>query len=486
MQATLENFMAAAKLWSQGHTHVLCSAFVLKADDSRHLIVGKIIGGTYPELHPIPEVHYESDRVIVVRALMPLVGRTFDDFLDEAVKGMITTKHGTFTFPTTSGTPNTFVDAYARFGDGHNSKQVDALRVEGPQHSSTFAAFAPRDTLDLAIKTGAVPYDGLKELLTRAGLWEQFADRPCNIEVIALAPASIADGSTVRGGTLILSLSKSEGLAADKIGVGYVVYTKGGAAIRERVEHGALNWQRSYEGARYEMTLFQKHFPGAVSAKVFLSYGEGLYDERWLEDRDTQVSTLTAAYQVYDPENAALIRHLDGKGKDPGRDFEAAVHQLLVLCGFSSLHIGTNPLLRDNDSVDVLASTKGGRLLVVECTLTDLKNGNKLAKLAARHTHILSRLVDAKVPVTETLTVIVSAYKRDQLDTELEDAGKQRTAVVSRDEIQTILDSLGNDINADVVYDFLKELVPSAPYREPGLDEVMGLSRIPTRIDPAD
>jgi hypothetical protein len=282
--------------------------------------------------------------------------------------------------------------------------------------------------------------------------------------------------SFLKGGDLSLDISRSGALDLDQISIGYVVYKQDDSVERGRISGMDLSWEGGDEKfLKYEIAHWQKIVDGAKSAKIFLSYNDIIYDELLIENQEVQINTLAAVYRGYDPSNTLLAQHLAGKGKDPGRDFEAAVYQLFALCGFSSLHLGSIPGVRDRDSVDVIASTKSGKLLVIECTLKDLNNESKLSKLDGRYKHIASILETAKIPSAHVRPVIVTAYTHAQVEADLEQAGRLGISVVSKDDIDKILKTLEREISAEKLFDAVARLVPSVRYAEPYLSEIMGI-----------
>ena len=486
--SSIENrFLDATRMWLHGHTHALYSVFALKRSSDPILICAKILLGTYPDLSTYAEMDHQTEHIHVYRKLV-LLGKlsgnqSLEGILDSALKGEVHCLPRSYAFPVIQNhTLSSYMPPDSTFGDGRG-KIARTLFINGPQHEEYFRNSAPPEKLDVDIKTNLIPYDGLQDVLGSAGLSSLFTDRGgCSIQITALAPASIMEDSSLRLGDLCLRVSKSIVLKRDQISIGYVIHRKGKVVDRGRILGRDLEWEERAEGAsKFDVGTYKAHFADALSAKLFLSYGSGIYDEELIEDEAAQINTLAATYTIYDNQTSALIQHLDGKGKEASRDFESAIHQLLSLSGFASVHLGANPLLKPKDTVDVVATTRSGRLLVVECTLKDLNNENKIAKLDARYKHILAELKTAKVPIVESLRVIATSYRREQVESEFALAENHEIAVLARDNIQVLLDSLGSDHSSDAVFDFIKRLIPHVPKA----DELnlWDLTAPPTSID---
>jgi hypothetical protein len=84
------------------------------------------------------------------------------------------------------------------------------------------------------------------------------------------------------------------------------------------------------------------------------------------------------------------------------------------------------------------------------------------------------------VPITESLRVIATAYRRDQVELEFSLAEKSEIAVLARDNIQVMLEGMGGNHSSDAVFDFIKRLIPHVP----GPDELnlWNLTGPPTTI----
>jgi hypothetical protein len=468
-------YRVETEVWARGYSHVLYSLFVMKVDATKHLILANVVVGTHSQLASFSEMNYETEKLQVFRVLKSLGDRNFGHVLDGVLAGTVTVDDVVYSFEKVTQEFSIYSEELI-FGDGKR-KNAKLLHIHGPDYDSLFKIHAPKDLLDTVIKTGETPYDGLGELLTEAGLWETFRSRTgCHINITALTPATLMSTSFLSAGTFQLNISKSKVLDRTHIAVGYIVYKQGKSIERGRIQGPDLQWLNETETDGYEIGRFEKAFPGAVSAMVFLSYGDTIYDEWQIEDEQAEVNTLAAVYGVYDGARSVLIQHLNGKGKNPGRDFEAAFHNLLALCGFSSVHLGSIQGMHDRDSVDAIASTRSGRLLIIECTVGDINNDNKLGKLDARYKHILGQLETARVPIKASQRVIATSYTREQVKANLEDAGKLDIAVVTQDEVQEILDHLDGDVTSERLFDFIRRLVPDVRRpREQDLSDILGV-----------
>jgi len=142
--------------------------------------------------------------------------------------------------------------------------------------------------------------------------------------------------------------------------------------------------------------------------------------------------------------------------KKDGRRLEAKVCLLFNLLGFSPAHYGY-----DSDEVpDIIAFPESGeKLLVIECTQREPDIGNKLTKLATRSKEI-SRELDGFT----VLPVLITGLERSMINrTDEEKAMKENIAIVTYDEIPTLIQMALNMTSQKEVIDYLSGLIPHAP-----------------------
>ena len=141
--------------------------------------------------------------------------------------------------------------------------------------------------------------------------------------------------------------------------------------------------------------------------------------------------------------------------KENGRRLEAKVCLLFHLLGFSPAHYGYG----SNEVPDIIAFLESGeKLLVIECTQREPDLGNKLTKLATRSKEI-SRELDG-FPV---IPVLITGFERSMINrTDEEKATKENIAIVTYDEIPTLIHMALNMTSPKKVVDYLSGLIPNA------------------------
>ena len=141
--------------------------------------------------------------------------------------------------------------------------------------------------------------------------------------------------------------------------------------------------------------------------------------------------------------------------KENGRRLEAKVCLLFHLLGFSPAHYGYGT----DDVPDILAFPKSDeKVLVIECTKREPDLGNKLTKLSTRSKEISRALGSLSV-----LPVVLTALERSMINTTDEDkARNEGIAILTQDEISTLIQMALDDVSPMEVVNYLSGLVPSA------------------------
>jgi len=141
--------------------------------------------------------------------------------------------------------------------------------------------------------------------------------------------------------------------------------------------------------------------------------------------------------------------------KENGRRLEAKVCLLFHLLGFSPAHYGYS----SDDVPDILAFPKSDeKVLVIECTKREPDLGNKLTKLSTRSKEISRALGGLSV-----LPVILTALDRSMINKTDEDKARNESiAIITQDEIPTLIQMALDDVSPMEVINYLSGLVPLA------------------------
>lgn len=294
--------------------------------------------------------------------------------------------------------------------------------------------FRPFEHFDWALKAADQPFDTLDELLMFMGLPRLLQmSGLTTLELVARAPVEIRDTSRVENNEAIITCRLAEGLDPSLVKLGYKVASKG-LPNRSFVTGEKLSWEK--EGFFQDGTV-QVPLLDVPVLQAFVSYAGLAIHQWWVTDPKKSLNVRKIAYEPYDNNLEVIKRFLAALGNNKSEDFETGISLLLYLLGFSVAHMGTTKLL--SEGPDILASTPLGNLLVFECTIGLLNEGNKLAKLTRRTILIKEKLMAAGYSHLIVQPVITTALVRNSVQTELEDAGKAGIAVVCKEELDSLL-----------------------------------------------
>jgi Holliday junction resolvase len=140
------------------------------------------------------------------------------------------------------------------------------------------------------------------------------------------------------------------------------------------------------------------------------------------------------ALETFDGGLQTLGQYLEGKGKNPGQYFEAAIADLLTLLGFQVLHLSGSNRSKAPDLVARVPST--GDLVLIECTTDTLKGDNKLGKLFARVAEVKEKLFANSLGNTRVLPVIVTSLPLHQIEADVPEAERLGIVVVHQGDIR--------------------------------------------------
>lgn len=164
---------------------------------------------------------------------------------------------------------------------------------------------------------------------------------------------------------------------------------------------------------------------------------------------------------MFDPDLGKLKTFVNGQGRDIARDFEKGVAFLANLLGFAIVPLSVIPQLADGP--DIIASTPNGHVAIIECTTKHLDEDSKLAKLVRRTNLLKQKLNLSGHGHLKVQPVIVSLLAKAELQVELSEAGKHRVAVLSKEDLQTLIDyTMFPNAAADLFVRFAEYIPPSS------------------------
>jgi hypothetical protein len=323
--------------------------------------------------------------------------------------------------------------------------------------------------LDAEIHALRTPFDGLLGIAQYViGL--RGSPREWRTELIVYAPIEAKlDRAACRlhAGELRLSVVAGSPKPTGKISIGYIAVGKEELLISDTYEFTADLWTEE-TGLTAHVSI---DMPEADRAFVILRVGDRRVERLELTDYSRQRGNPRAtAYESIDPDFEVLRDGLRPEARSDSAIFERSVARL-----FSLLGLQLTPLMQDkklSEALDAIAFDPfGNGVLAIECTTGALNSGGKLGKLRMRASEIAALL-----PAHQVQAVMVTSQDRSNLsETELQQAARDRIAVVASEEINQLISTIPAADPTRAV-SFVKTLIPDLPRILQGLSGGGGLT----------
>ncbi len=306
-----------------------------------------------------------------------------------------------------------------------------------------------QQALGWSLRGGQIPYESLEDLCQDFGL-ERATDTGL-FEVVASPVVRVLDASRVGGGKAVLQLALAMGLDANNVRLSYRVLSNSAVVVRSAISGAELTWIRDAGWLKAEARV---DVPIGAALDCTASYLDRTNHHTWVVDKTSILNPRRMALESLDPDLQGLTRGLLEVPSLPrdrdGRGFESAFARLLWLIGFNPIHLGNTK--RTEDGVDVVAECEGRGYAVVECTLDILKE-DKRSKLRARAVATREHFKKAQAGDVVVVPVLVTQLTEEQVKNVLEAAASEEIAVVTRDEIETMLALTGSASRSTATFD---------------------------------
>jgi len=452
------DFTILISTWKSSYRYASLSSLAVKTTNGTVLLFGRII---LEFSKPEGNQHFclETGDLVARKKGFPISEDTIDKIITEVSRGELSFGDELFRLKRDGEYfSSSFFPLYHPLITTGPRLPIVAVRGIGRDTLLHRENFRPFEHFDWALKSADQPFDSLDELLMFMGLPRllQMSDMT-TIELVARAPIAIMDTSRVENNEAIIICRLAEGLNPSLVKLGYKIASKG-LSTRSFIMGDKLSWKK--EGFFQDGTA-QVPLVDAPVIQAFASYAGLAIHQWWVTDPKKSLNMRKAAYEPYDDNLDVIRRFLAGLGNNKSEDFETSIALLLYLLGFSVAHMGTTKLL--SEGPDILAHTPSGNLLVVECTIGLLNEGNKLAKLTRRTISIKEKLMAAGYSHLIVQPVITTALVRNSVATELEDAGKAGIAVVCKEELDSLLNESTIFPDPEDLLKRTTQLIPKIP-----------------------
>jgi len=242
--------------------------------------------------------------------------------------------------------------------------------------------------IDNALRMEGLPFDGLVDLCGWLGLQTPGTGAAPQIHLRVAPPCDlIIAASSLKQNRFKLTFHAHPTFKADRMNVAIRVAPGQGLAARKQVAD-QVRWRRPKSGLR--VGVAEVEVADADSALAMLMIGGTSVRRQWFVDPDKARNSRLFAIQHFD-KDLRMIRSAVFETTESAK-FERGVAALLFLLGF------TPAIPLETDSPDIVATTPGGRVVIVECTTKVADFVSKVGKLVDRRTSLVRALTENHHP----------------------------------------------------------------------------------------
>ena len=297
--------------------------------------------------------------------------------------------------------------------------------------------------IDNELRLAEPPFDGISDVCS----WLQLSDARVSGQAPSISlrvgpPVDIVLNETsVHGNNLRLTLSAHSKFDTSTLKLALREFPGFGIETRLQASHLIL-WDRSIKGRRTG-TLTLK-LANANSVLAMLMVSDRTVRRRWFDDPDKAVNSRYVATQLFDKDlkqlKLALLESPDSV------KFEKGVASLLYLLGFSSA------IQVETQAPDIIVTTPGGKLAILECTVKISDFQNKLGKLVDRRNALMTNL-ELTGHNLQVGAFLVCGLPRGQIAAEERQLTHHQVTLICREDISRAFDQLRIPSSPDEMLD---------------------------------
>lgn len=293
---------------------------------------------------------------------------------------------------------------------------------------------APIDiaSIDNALRRSDPPFDGLVDITAQLGLTDFQSNTGAPSIKIRVGPPVdlIFPQCSLQDDRLCVTLHAHPYFDVSRMSLAIRAVPGTGLHSRKQVA-SAIEWKQPYGGRREG--VLEIHLDQADSVLVMLTIGNSTVRRQWFLDSAKARNSRLIAIQHFDRE-FRMIRQAVLNPASSER-FEKGIAALLFLLGFT-------PVLQlETDSPDIVVTTPGGRLVILECTTRMADFNSKLGKLVDRRGS-LSKALKASGHYPRVDAVLVCALPKNQIAIQAADLETHRTILITKENLISAFDQL--------------------------------------------
>jgi hypothetical protein len=367
-----------------------------------------------------------------------------DCILSEATEGRISLPHATIQLA--GSLPFDYYSEMAKrerwFSELH--LQIGGDRSPKPSPESL-------SKIDNDLRASSPPFDGLTDLTGWMGLDSAALNGGAPTISIRVGPPVdlIFDKCELRDNKLSLVLHAHRAFDLARASLAVRGVPGGGLTGRQQVAK-KISWSEVKDDKLEGTTHIEMR--DCDSALAMLMIGASTVRRQWFLDPAKARNHRFMAVQHFDTD-LRKIRNATLESSDSAK-FEQRVAALLFLLGFS-------PIMQlETDSPDLIVTSPGGQLVIVECTTKISDFSAKLGKLVDRRGSLSKSLAGAGHP-PEILAVLICRTPRDQIAAHEEELRTHKVLLLTREDLDSSFDRVRHPGDPDKIIDDAKARLES-------------------------
>lgn len=358
------------------------------------------------------------------------------ELLREAANGTVRLSNEVLTLPSSGA-----YDFYSEMS--HRERWFSELHLQIIGSSRPIPSSAELANIDNGLRLAHPPFDGLSDATAWLGLRSPMSAGEASSISIRVGPPVdlIFDRCALAEDRLHLTLNAHPEFDVSRVGLAMRTVPGNGLAARQQVAN-QITWNSEY-GGRLE-GVAHIDLQHADQVLVMLMVGSSTVRRQWFVDPAKARNNRLLAVQHFDRE-LKMIKQAVLESTESAK-FEKGVAALLFLVGFSPV------LSVETDAPDLIVTTPGGKLVIVECTTRIADFASKVGKLVDRRGSLSKSLTTSGHPATVS-AVLVCRLPRDQIAAQASELRSHNTILVTGEDLSAAFDRLRFPNDPDRILD---------------------------------
>lgn len=425
-------FLQAAEAW-------VCNGYSL---DIRFLVSPDGIMDASIALNPLPA---EKDTSFQINGggwhvghiqAFPRNKKALLTLLSDAVEGVLTIPGKRLTLP-----ERTSLDLYSNTSHDEPWYSPLHLRISGGRNP--LPAQTQLGDFNNALRVATNPFDGISDVTAWLGLVSPLSNsNPPAINIHVGPPVDIIfEKCSLVDDQFQVTLHAHPKFDVNDVALMVRAVPDEGLNTRQQIA-SQIRWGRVRDGIR------------TGTANIALSHADSVFAvlmikstpvrRQWFIDATKARNNRLLAIQHFD-KDLRMVRHALLESADSLK-FEQGVAALLFLLGFTPV------IPIETDSPDIVVTTPGGKLIVVECTTRIADFASKLGKLVDRRGALSKSLAGSGHPASVS-AVLVCRLPRDQIAAQVDQLAAHNALLATREDIESGLEKTRYPSDPDQMLD---------------------------------